>query len=107
MKVVSGVAKSRVVSLGKSPKADAVICPATTRERERDRRLSRRAYFQHIIIYNPDADPVGLELSSTVLVYLVNPVSVWVKKFLQHSSYYTKYLLNFVHLKLLKEKIIH
>lgn len=51
-------------------------------ERERERRLSRRAYFQHIIIYNPDADPVGLELSSTVLVYLVKPVSVWFKKFL-------------------------
>lgn len=77
------------------------------REKERERRLSRRAYFQHIIIYNPDADPVGLELSSTVLVSLVNPVSVWFKKCLQHSSCYTKYLLIFVYMKLLNEKIIH
>lgn len=82
MKGVSGVAKSRVVSLGKSRKADAVIGPATTgdereRERKTDCRLSPRAYFQRIIIYNP-ADPLGLELSSTVLVYLVKSESVLV-----------------------------
>lgn len=80
MKGVSGVAKSRVVSLGKSRKADAVIGPAITgdeRERETDCRLSPRAYFQRIIIYNP-ADPLGLELSSTVLVYLVKSESVLV-----------------------------